>query len=281
MSSIQELILKGTSLLKDKSHPALEAKSLLMESLSINEEEIYAHPDRKVSRFQERQFDRLISERLAGFPLAYLTGKKEFWSISFNVSPGVLIPRPETELLVEKVLELSSNGKETLVDLGTGCGNVAISLAKEMPQAKIFATDISAKAIKIAKSNAFQQRITNVVFVHGDMCSPLKKLGLLAKFDFVVSNPPYVSEKEWIELNHEISTHEPKKALVAGETGLEAISQIIRGAPPFMKAGGYLLLEIGDDQRQDVLSLFDSRWTVIDVFQDLMGIDRVILAQKT
>ena len=130
MSTLQELFSRGRSLLKDSPNPDLEAKLLLLECASIPEEQFYSHPDNKPSREEERRFYKLVSKRLTGFPLPYITGVKEFWSIPFRISPGVLIPRPETELIVEKVLELSSREHEIIVDIGTGCGNIAVSLAK-------------------------------------------------------------------------------------------------------------------------------------------------------
>ena len=280
MSTIQELLLKGRAFLKDFALPALEAKILLQKASNLSEETFYAQPERELSRRQERQFYKLISRRRQRFPLAYLTGEKEFWSIPFRVFPGVFIPRPETELVVEKVLELSSRGDETIVDIGTGCGNIALSLARELPQALITATDTSQKALKAARVNAELQNVSRVQFVRGSLFSPLKKLDFKQKCDFIVSNPPYVSESEWTELALEIKNHEPKKAVVAGVTGLEFIQKLIHGAQPFLKPGGYLLVEIGEDQEESVITFFDSGWKSVESFDDLARIPRLILAQK-
>lgn len=281
MSTLQELFSKGKSLLKDLPNPALEVKLLLLESTSIQEEQFYSFPENKLSRAEERRFYKLVSKRLTGFPLPYLTGVKEFWSIPFSVSPGVLIPRPETELIVEKVLELSLRENETIVDIGTGCGNIAVSLAKELPQARIVATDTAKKALRLAKLNASRHKISNIIFARGSLFSALKKLRLEGKCDFIVSNPPYITEEEWPKLDVEIKNHEPKSALVAGKSGLEVISKLIQRAPPYLKPGGFLLVEIGIGQRDKVLSFFDSSsvWEKVNFFKDLNGISRAVVGK--
>lgn len=281
MSTLQELFLKGRSLLKDLRNPDLEAKLLLLESASIQEKQFYSFPENSLTRAEERRFYKLVSKRLTGTPLAYLTGVKEFWSIPFTISPGILIPRPETELIVEKVLELSSRKNETIVDIGTGCGNIAVSLAKELPQARIVATDTAMKALKLAKLNVSRQKISNIIFSRGSLFSALPRLRLEGKCDFIVSNPPYVSEEEWPKLDIEIREHEPKSALVAGKSGLEVINKLIQGAPPYLKPGGCLLLEIGIGQREKVLSFFDSGavWEKVIFFKDLNGISRVAMGK--
>lgn len=283
MSTIQELIQKGKSLLKDLPHPYLEAKLLLLKCHSLTEEKLLTSLDHSVSRKREKCFDRLISKRLAGIPLPYLTGVKEFWSIPFRVSPGVLIPRPETELLVEKVLEHSAGEDEIIVDVGTGCGNIAVSLASELPGRRIYATDISQKALRLAKWNASNQKISSITFASGRLYSPLDKLRLEEKCDFIVSNPPYVSEGEWIKLSREIRDYEPKDALVAGETGLEIIRPLIQGVPDYLKPGGFLLIELGDRQKDDVLPIFSSStaWQEVKFHKDLAGADRVASARKS
>jgi len=280
LSTLQELFRRGTSLLEGVPHPYLETKLLLLKCTSLTEEQLFSSPEKSISRKEERCFFQLISKRLAGYPVPYLTGKKEFWSLSFKVFPGVFIPRPETELIVEKVLEFSSGKEETLVEIGTGCGNIAISLARESPPARILATDISRKALKAAKMNALENNAGNVTFVWGSLFSPLKKLDLKDRCDFIISNPPYLSEREWQELDREIRDHESRKALLAGKTGLEFIKKLIRGAPLFLRPKGYLLLEIGEGQLKKVLRLFDSRWMDIASFRDLRGIPRVVAGRK-
>lgn len=223
---------------------------------------------------------RMVERRLEGVPLAYVLGEKEFWSMLFEVAPGVLVPRPETELLVEKVADLSSKKEELVVDIGTGSGIVAVSLAKELPEARIVATDVSARALKSAGRNACIHGVSSITFARGSFFSPLEKLGLEKKCDFVVSNPPYVSEKEWDTLPAEIKDHEPKPAIVAGESGLECIVRLVRQAPDFLKPGGYLCLEIGWGQQDGVLSLFGESWEEPACFNDLNGIPRVVVGRK-
>lgn len=258
-------------------NPHLDARLLLLESASISEERFYSSPDTLLSPAEEKRFDKLVSKRLSGFPIPYLTRRKEFWSISFSVSPGVVIPRPETELIVEKTLELVLPNKPLIVDIGTGCGNIAVSLAKELPYARILAVDKSRKALKMAKLNAARQGISSMTFARGSLFSPLKRLRLGRQCDFIVSNPPYIAEEEWAKLPPEIKDHEPKKALVAGMTGLEVIENLVRGAPCHLKHGGYLLIEIGHSQKESVKSFFDSdsEWEEAFFFKDLSGIDRV------
>lgn len=223
----------------------------------------------------------MISKRLQGSPVPYLIGKKEFWSISFKVSPGVMIPRPETELIIEKVLELASRQDVIIVDIGTGCGNIAVSLAKELPKAKIVATDISQRALKLASMNASRQSISSINFVQGSLFSALKRLRLRGKCDFIVSNPPYVSRKEWTRLPREIRDYEPMRALVAGKTGLEIIQKLALEAPYYLRPGGSLIFEIGYFQKDEVKSLLASNpsWKDIGFFKDLSGNWRVAVGK--
>lgn len=262
------------------AQPSLEAKLLLLKCAGLGEEKFVSRPDLKLSKKVECRYFELIAKRRARYPLAYLVGTKEFWSIPFRIFPGVFIPRPETELIVEKVVGLSSRKKEVLLDIGTGCGNIAIALAKELPQAQVFATEISPKALKAAKLNARYQNIASIEFLYGDLFSALEKLFLQGKCDFIVSNPPYVSEKEWKALEPEIKRHEPKRALVPGRTGLEFVSRLISGSLSFLKPSAYLLFEIGRGQARKVFSRFDSCWKEVQIINDLSGIPRVVIARK-
>ncbi len=282
LSTIQELFQEGVSLLRGFPQPHLEAKMLLLKSISLSEEQFFTSGEREVSSARRKRYLKLLSRRLSGFPLPYLTGTREFWSIPFRVAPGVFIPRPETELLVEKALEHSSEEKKTIVDIGTGCGNIAVSLARELPRSRIVATDTDLNALKLARLNAVAWSVKNIIFARGSLFSPLTRLRLRGKCDVIVSNPPYVSLKEWETIGREIQNFEPPNALLAGETGLEIIQQLIRSAPVYLKPGGLLLIEIGYGQKEKVQSVFDSDpvWKEVNFFEDLSGIDRVVSGKR-
>ena len=283
MSTIGELYEEGRSRLSflegSSADAAVESKVLVMKALSISEEVFYSNPGRDVSEREKRQYLEMLSRRQKGMPLAYVVGEKEFWSLPFQVSPGVLIPRPETELLVEKAVELSGGRGGIIVDIGTGCGCIAVSLAKEIPGARILATDISDAALKTARSNASRLQAGRITFLKGDLFTPLKGLGLEGKCDFIVSNPPYVSEDQWETLQSGVRLHEPKEALVSGPAGLETMEKLVSGAPEFLKPGGYLCMEMGCGQRDDVLKLFGKEWKRVECYDDLSGIPRLITAQ--
>ncbi len=282
MNTVQELLQTGRSLLLRKvAAPAIEAKVLLLEAAGLSEVEILASSDRIISARDDRRFRRLIQKRLSGMPLAYILGRKEFWSMSFLVGPGVIIPRPETELLVEKTLELAASTTPTIVDIGTGSGNIALALAKELRSARIIATDVSEGARRYARLNAQNNGLTNVTFVRGNLFSALKGLDLGGKCDFVVSNPPYVASFDWESISPEVKNHEPRRAFHGGKTGLDFIARLIKGAPAYLKPGGYLLFEVGFGQLNAARALLGPDWTDVQSFSDLRGIPRVIAARMS
>jgi release factor glutamine methyltransferase len=256
----------------------LEAKVLLLRAARLSEEGFFAGPDVPLSPKTEAFFLRLVARRKEGVPLSHLTGTKEFWSIPLLVSPSVLIPRPETEILVEKVLELAARDRETILDLGTGSGNIAIALARELPRARIYGADISLRALTVARRNASLQRLSRIDFVRSNLFSAFRGTGL--RFDFIVSNPPYVSRRDWEDLPAEIRNFEPRRALLAGDSGLEFVRRLVRRARAFLKPGGYLIFEIGEGQRDEVLALFSRSWTEIETAWDLAGKPRVITARR-
>ena len=312
MKNIQELFERGKDLLKDQADAGVEARVLLCKCAKISVETFHADGDRKLTRGQERKFLRLVSKRLSGVPLSYLTNEREFWSLSFAVYPGVLIPRPESELIVEKVVELSSRANkitirqnklsskkiktndrtlktykppsemdktnEIIADIGTGSGNIAISLARELPGVQVVASDTSRTALKVARMNVQNLGVSNVTVAQGSLFVPLDRLKLQGRCYFIVSNPPYVARKDWETLQPEVRDFEPKRALVAGKTGLEFIQKLVKGAPKYLKPGGHLVFEIGYGQREDVLSLFSNKWSSIRCYDDLSGIPRVVVA---
>lgn len=275
-----EVFRKGRAFLHGVPNPDIEAKVLLLFALGMSETEFLACPERRLTEREARRFWRLVEERLSGIPLAYITGRKEFWSLTFKVGPGVFIPRPETELIVETVIELAGRSEQVIVDIGTGSGNVAVALAAELPNARIIGTDVSPKALRTARMNAEANGQSRVEFFLGSGISPLKKLGLEGACDFIVSNPPYVSEKDWDGLAPEVRDHEPKRALVGGQTGFEFISRLVRGAPLYLKPGGHAIVEIGAGQADALLRLFGDHWSSVRVTDDLRGIPRVIIAVR-
>lgn len=281
MSTVQDLFRKGRSLLHGLPAPSVEAKVLLLLATKMTEVEFLAWPEKIIPEATEAQYYRLIQRRLSGVPLAYIIRRKEFWSMSFRVKPGVLIPRPETELLVEKTLELAGGGKVTIVDIGTGSGNIALALAKDLPAARIVATDVSAMALRVAGLNAQDHGLENVAFVRGSLFSALGGLGLEGRCDFIVCNPPYVSASDWDSMPREVRDHEPRRAFLGGKTGLDFIRRLIKGSAGYLKPGGHLLFEVGFGQAEKVLSLFDWRWVETESFADLRGISRVIKARNS
>ncbi|HYA49474.1 MAG TPA: peptide chain release factor N(5)-glutamine methyltransferase [Burkholderiales bacterium] len=274
----QEVFRLGAGLLEPAPQSLVEAKVLLLRAARLSEEGYLAAPHVPLAAEAETFFLRLVERRKRGVPLSYLTGSREFWSIPLRVSPSVLIPRPETEVLVEKVLELASRSREAILDVGTGCGNIAIALAKELPRARVVACDISLRALNVARQNAALQKVRRVEFVRSNLFSAFRGTGV--RFDFVVSNPPYVSTRDWDALPAEIRDFEPRRALLAGETGLEVIRRLVGQAGRFLKPGGYLIFEFGDGQRDEVLGLFGRRWTEIETAWDLAGKPRVITARR-
>jgi len=277
-TTLSELFRAGAALLGGRPQALLEAKVLLLRAARLTEERYLAAPDKPCPPQAEAFFRRLVERRLAGAPLAHLTGTREFWSLPFEVGPAVLVPRPETEGLVEKVLELSSREDEDIVDVGTGSGCIAVALAQELPRARIRAVDVSERALRVARRNAARHKARRIEFLRSDLLSAFRATGL--KFDFIVSNPPYIARAEWDGLPEDVRRYEPRRALLAGESGLELIERLVRRSAAFLKPGGYLILEIGEGQRDRVLALFGRRWTEIETAWDLAGKPRVITARR-
>lgn len=276
--TLVDLYRSGVALLNERPQAVLEAKILLLRAAALTEEKYLAAPHKPCSPKAEAYFHRLVEKCLDGVPLSYLTGVKEFWSIPFKVTPSVLVPRPETEALVEKVLELASREDDSILDVGTGSGCIAVALAKELPRAHIQAVDISERALRVARRNASLHKVKHIQFQRSNLFSAFRGTG--ARFNFIVSNPPYISRGEWDGLPPEVRDFEPRRALLAGESGLELIERLVRRAGTYLRPGGYLIFEIGDGQRDRVLGLFGKRWTEIETAWDLAGKPRVITARR-
>jgi release factor glutamine methyltransferase len=262
--------------------PRMNAELLLMFTLACDRAYFYAHPERELTAAERLRYDEVLAERMRGVPAQYITGHQEFWGMDFIVTPAVLIPRPETEHLIETVLQLKAAGEGTrpaqtlrLVDVGTGSGCIALALAKELPEAEIHATDISSAALEIARANAARLQLDGRVQFHET--DLLQGLGR-GRFDFVVSNPPYVGESEEAEVQLEVRKFEPRQAVFAGPTGLEVISRLIPQARDALSPGGWLALEVSGTIADEVRRMM-SRWKGVQVTKDLQGITRVIAAR--
>lgn len=231
-------------------------------------------------------FEEHTERRIRREPLQYITGIQEFRGLEFSVTPDVLIPRPETELLVEQALRIIRQSRidtPTIIDLCTGSGCIAVSLAKEAPGARVFATDISPKALAVARDNARRHAISGRIrFLEGDLFAPLEELDLKGGVDVIATNPPYVSEQDRRTLQPEVRDFEPPKALFAGPGGTEIIERIVAAAPAFLRPGGSLVMEIGFGQAGAVKKLIetDRRYHGVDIHKDLAGIDRVVEAKR-
>lgn len=247
---------------------------LLAFVLEVNRSYLYAHPDAMVPENLAVRLKEYFDRRKKGEPLAYITGTRSFWKYDFQVSPTVLIPRPETELLVETCLELISGETEEILELGTGSGAIAISLAKERPRWKIFACENSKAALEIAKINQRQLEAANLTFIRSHWFDKVPAM----KFSAIVSNPPYVTAEEYQEAH---SIHfEPKSALIATENGLSDLKWIIENSKNYLKTAGWLILEHGYQQKTAVHDLLKkNHYQKIHTKKDLAGHDRVSYAQ--
>jgi release factor glutamine methyltransferase len=250
---------------------SLEGELLLRHTLNISQIQLYQDLDHELSPKREATFWNLIKHRLNHQPTAYITGHREFYGLDFCVNPHVLIPRPESELLVEMALRLAQNHPvATIAEIGTGCGAIAISLALNLPQTKIYATDISASTLKVALINCTKHGVVNRIYLlQGDMLDPLPE-----PIDLIVANLPYVKKVDLLR----ISPFEPPLALNGGSDGLQKIRQLCRQVNGKLRPTGYLLLEIGQGQGRTVTTLLRSLFphAKIEVVPDLGGIDRVV-----
>ncbi|MGE5624213.1 MAG: peptide chain release factor N(5)-glutamine methyltransferase [Bacillota bacterium] len=252
--------------------PSLDAELLLCHALGRDRGYLRAHPESAPSLDELQAFEKLIAGRAGGEPIAYLTSKREFWSLPLKVTPATLIPRPETERLVELALErIPIDAGFCVLDLGTGSGAVALAIAHERPRIHVTATDKSAEALQVARENAASLGITNVEFMEGDWFAALGG----RRFQVIVSNPPYVTEAD-THLRHGDVRFEPRTALVAGPDGLDSLRRIIQAAPEHLETGGSLLLEHGLDQGAAVRALLQAAgYSAVETWRDLAGLERV------
>jgi release factor glutamine methyltransferase len=279
----------------------MNAELLLMFTLGCDRAYLYGHPERKLTADEQSRYDEALGLRAKGIPAQYITGHQEFWGMDLIVSPAVLIPRPETEHVIETVLALVKQARVgrtfpstslraslsdqppklspavlKIVDVGTGSGCIALALAKELPEAEIHATDVSPEALEIAEANAARHQMTSRIQFHDtDLLKGLPH----EYFDFVVSNPPYVGESEEDSVQLEVKKFEPRGAVFAGPTGIEVIERLIPQAREALKPGGWLVMEISGTIAERVRGLL-SGWSEVQIANDLQGIPRVVSAQK-
>jgi release factor glutamine methyltransferase len=280
----------------------MNAELLIMFTLDCDRAYLYAHPERDLTPDETRRYDEALARRATGIPAQYITGHQEFWGLDLIVSPAVLIPRPETEHVVEAVLELvsSAGSKQSqdqdqeprtgasaphdlsvphslrIVDVGTGSGAIALALAKELPTAEIHATDISPEALEVARANAARHELTSRIEFHlGDLLSKFPPYS----FNIVVSNPPYVGASEEESVQLEVRKFEPRNAVFAGPTGVEVIERLIPQAREALRPGGWLVFEISGTIADRVRTLLSS-WDEVAIRNDLQGIARVAVARK-
>jgi release factor glutamine methyltransferase len=264
-----------------------------MFTLSCDRAYLYGHPERELASEEQTRYDDALAQRSRGIPAQYITGHQEFWGMDLIVSPAVLIPRPETEHVIETVLsrleqarvgrtllsdkpvEMESLSSLRIVDVGTGSGCIALALAKELPQAEIHATDISLAALQIARANAARHQLERIQFHETDLLAGIEHNA----FDFVVSNPPYVGESEEDEVQLEVRKFEPRDAVFAGPSGLEVIQRLIPQASDALKPDGWLVMEISGTIVSRLQGLL-AGWEDVEIMNDLQGIPRVVSARK-
>ena len=267
--------------------PEINADTLLAYILSCDRANLYTNPDDLMNDSDICKYNELIHKRASHVPLQYITKRVEFMSLDFVVDEGVLIPRPETEILVEAVIKKTDNKRYhdriiTIIDIGTGSGNIAVSLAKSISNVKIYASDISREALTVANENVLRHDVTDQIhLLHGNVFEAFSSNVKKGQVDFIVSNPPYVSKSESKNLEPELIDHEPLLALIGGVDGLFFYKQIIKDAANWIKPGGYLIIEIGETQANSIIKLMQNElhYDEIEIINDLQGKERIISAK--
>ena len=286
---LRDTLQSGLKTLLEQHVPSaqLAAELLLMHVLGCDRGYLHSHPEINVPRETVDRYLRMIAERTTGKPTQYITGHQEFWGLDFEVTPAVLIPRPETEHVVEAVVDLSrhfgakAHPAVRIADIGTGSGCIALALASEFPRAEIYATDISRPALEVAARNAARLGMEGRVrFLEGDLLAPLLDAGLAGALDFVASNPPYVAQAELDMVQREVREFEPRIAWGGLERGEQVYSRLFSQALQALRAGGFVVVEIGYNMCDRVSALLDESWTETEVRPDLAGIPRVVIARK-
>lgn len=264
----------------------LEAELLLSHALSLTRIELYTNHDRPLSEGELTRYKTLLKRRLAGEPVQYVTGGAAFMLRDYEVGPAVLIPRPETEALMEVVIRMAGELERDrddmlLADIGTGSGVIATTLAMRFPSARVLATDVSAEALAVAERNARSAGVEDrIEFAAGSLLAPLEERGLAGRLAVIVSNPPYVRSGDIQGLQPEVRDFEPRSALDGGQDGLDCIRGIAQDGPAFLDGGGLLAVEVGDGQAAQVRRLFEERMDGVDVHKDYAGRERIVTGLK-
>ena len=269
-------------------NPERETELLLSYFLKMNRSEIYLNSNRALKNKEKKQLENMIQERIRKIPLQYITKHQEFMGMDFLVEKGVLIPRPETEILVERVIERLKKRKSSshikIVDLGTGTGIIAISIAEFIKDITIYATDISKKSLQVALKNAQKHNCENkIIFLQGDLFGPFQGKIEKNSLDVIISNPPYVNLDDFKSLPSEIKDNEPEIALYGGVDGIDCYRKIIKGSPKFLKRDGFIALEVGVDQVKIIKELIlkeNNYRKNVEIFKDYSGIERVVIAYR-
>ncbi|NRA59658.1 MAG: peptide chain release factor N(5)-glutamine methyltransferase [Psychrobium sp.] len=278
-NTIADVLATARTRLAHSDSALLDAQILLAKVLQVGRSYFYAWPEKEISKENIQAFELLLHRREQGEPIAYIVQTQEFWSLSLRVAPSTLIPRPETELLVETVLELVSTPKAMGIDLGTGTGAIALALASEQPQWSLLGIDYSEQAVALAQSNQQQLAIENATFLQSSWLENVDKQWL-GTCDFIVSNPPYIDENDPHLAQGDVR-FEPLSALVAKNDGLQDIMDITAQAVDYLKVGGYLLFEHGFEQAESVRNILTMAGFVeAATLKDLAGLDRVTFAQR-
>jgi release factor glutamine methyltransferase len=264
-----------TRLSSNSQYPRRDAELILAHVLRCDPTALLTHPERPLSAEEADEFEGLLKRRLANEPVQYLTGEQEFFGLLFEVSPDVLIPRPETEHLVEAVLErFNREANPRIVDVGTGSGAIAVAIAHAIPRSRVTAVDLYPAALQIARRNAERHGVIDrVTLLQSDLLAAARS----TEFDAVVSNPPYIADGEVLEV--QVANYEPRPALFAGPTGLEVYERLIPQARNVLRPAGWLMMEIGFGQQPALQTLLGG-WSEVSFVPDLQGIARVVLAQK-
>lgn len=259
----------------------LDAQLLMARVLRCSRLDVIAHPERELAEARASDYSALVEKRAERYPLAYILGVKEFYGIELDVAPGVLVPRPETEVLVEECLKrLRDIAEPRIADVGAGSGAIAVALALNLPSASVYATEISSAALEVARANVRKHDVAGRVSVlEGDLLEPLVGAGV--RFDAIVSNPPYIPSGEIDALQPEVSRFEPREALDGGADGLDAYRRLLPEAAPLLAETGFVAVEVGAGEAPAVRGLaLDCGYRDVSVIPDLAGIERVVVARR-